>query len=628
MRKKKLSLIIKIFYLYNFLLFFYLDIFSEIETKNLKLKHHIIVSLTTSEEKIKSQVLDRLIKSLIIQTLRPYKILVSMNKKDISFISDYLTFLIKKNFVEVIYINEDFKLFNKYYYIPKKYKEYIIVVFDDDIIIEDNSIENLFKSYLLYPKAISARRVYKMNFDEKWILKPFSYWTKDYKNERTPKFSLFAIHGEGSLFPPNTLYFREEYIYYFKKAFVGHDFIIKYFELNKDLKTVFVNNYKQYTPLNIEIYKKYCHILTVSPNEIQLKEDFGLEYNISIYNNIQKEKVEISNETEKYYLNHINNNTITNDMLLVSMTSYPARIFGVYNVFLSLLNQSSDISSYQCFLTLAKEEFSNDEKDLPLNLQKLIKNGWIKMIWHHNIMSHKKLMPIIQKYPENDILIVDDDVIRNHNFIELFQRDHRLYPTDIICGTFVYYYDNKLGMKRLKGYKNNNQREINPVPSIIFQTARPANGLGGVLYPRHTFTDQRFFNESLYTNLSLTSDELWQYTFIIIGNKILRQTSIIIDNSVNYIEKTQNMKSALSKINGKNYPIINEKLINFFPEYREKSSERQKKIIVSLTSSKYRFQKLKLVLESIFNNTMKPSKVVLTIAKEDFFFLKKNLKIF
>ena len=46
-------------------------------------------------------------------------------------------------------------------------------------------------------------------------------------------------------------------------------------------------------------------------------------------------------------------------------------------------------------------------------------------------------MLIIQKYPENDILIIDDDII--HNFIEIFQKEHRIYPTDIICGTFMFF---------------------------------------------------------------------------------------------------------------------------------------------------------------------------------------------
>ena len=82
---------------------------------------------------------------------------------------------------------------------------------------------------------------------------------------------------------------------------------------------------------------------------------------------------------KKYFLNTINKNKITKDTLLVSMTSYPARIYGIYEVFISLLYQSADISSYQCFLTLAKEEFINREKDLPLKIQKLISNGWIKL---------------------------------------------------------------------------------------------------------------------------------------------------------------------------------------------------------------------------------------------------------
>ena len=369
-----------------------------------------------------------------------------------------------------------------------------------------------------------------MEFNKQWLLRPFKFWKKDFKKEKMPKFYLFAIHGDGALFPPNTLNFSDNYIHYFKKAIEGHDFIMKYFELNNNLKTVYVNNNQQYYPVNISVYEEYNKILTISPNEIQLKEDFGKKFNLNIYNNIIKEKIIISNETQNYFLNHINNNKITNEILLVSMTSYPARIYGVYEVFLSLLNQSADITSYQCFLTLAKEEFIEGEKNLPFNIQKLIENGWVKLIWYHNIYSHKKLMPILSLYPENDILIVDDDILRTHNFIEMFQKDHKNYPNDVICGIFVYYYD-KLKMKRLKGYTNNNAREINPVPNIIFQTARPANGFGGVLYPKHTFSDKRFFNETLYMNLSLTSDEIWQYTFIIIENKILRQTSFIIDNN-------------------------------------------------------------------------------------------------
>lgn len=114
-------------------------------------------------------------------------------------------------------------------------------------------------------------------------------------------------------------------------------------------------------------------------------------------------------------------------------------------------------------------------------------------------------------------------------------------------------------------------------------------------------------------DLSPTSKESWEYTFNKIENKTLRKTAIIIYNSVNLIEINQKIKANLYKINKNKYSLINDNIIKLFPEYKTKSLERQKKIIVSLTSYGARLKKLNLVLESIFNNTMKPSKIILTL---------------
>ena len=468
-----------------------------------------------------------------------------------------------------------------------------------------------------------------MRYYDNWSLKPFYFWYQDYNKEKNPKFSLFAIHGDGVLFPPNSLNITEDFIYYFEKMIYAHDFVIKYYELKENLKTVYVyntNNYQNYSYIDKDLYEKFNKILIISPKENQLAEDFKKRLNSNIYKNIIKEKVSIPNEIKDFYFNKKNNNSITNETLLISMTSYPARIYGVYDVFISLLYQTAAISSYQCFLTLAKEEFINGEKDLPVDMQKLIINGWVKLIWYHNIYSHKKLIPLILMYPNNDILIVDDDIIRTKNFIEIFQKEHKIYPNDIICGTFMYFYDNQLEMKRLSGYRGENCREMNPVPNIIFQTARPANGVGGVLYPKHTFSDKRFFNESLYMKLSPTSDECWQYAFNIIENKILRQTSVIIDNSINVVKRSQKIKTSLYKVNIEKYSQINDALTNSFWEFKINSIERQKKIIVSLTSYKSRLNNLNLVIKSILNNTMKPSRIILSLYKNDIEYLTAELK--
>ena len=166
---------------------------------------NLIISLTTSMEAIKSLLVDRLIKSILEQTVIQFKIILSINKEYVNYLSDSLKLLIKNNTIELIYIKEDLHYLNKYYYIPNKYKKNILVVVDDNIIFEKNAIENLLKSYILNPNAVSARRVYKMTFNNKGHLMPFNLWIKDYNREKRPKFYLFAIHGEGALFPPNAL---------------------------------------------------------------------------------------------------------------------------------------------------------------------------------------------------------------------------------------------------------------------------------------------------------------------------------------------------------------------------------------------------------------------------------------
>ena len=111
-----------------------------------------------------------------------------------------------------------------------------------------------------------------------------------------------------------------------------------------------------------------------------------------------------------------------------------------------------------------------------------------------------------------------------------------------------------MNSKDLIGFNTEKGGIINNIPNLIFLTGRPANGLGGVLYPKHTFCDKRFFNESLFMKLSPTSDETWQYTFNIIENKILRQSSIIIDPSVNFVIDSQAVNKTLYGINKYKYP--------------------------------------------------------------------------
>jgi GT2 family glycosyltransferase len=308
-----------------------------------------------------------------------------------------------------------------------------------------------------------------------------------------------------------------------------------------------------------------------------------------------------------------------NNTLIISMTSYPARIEGVAGVWESILNQDVDKRDYHCVLVLAEPEFP--DKKLPLELTKLIESGEIELIWYpKNIKSHKKLMPTLAKYPDNPILVVDDDIIRDDGWLQTFIKDHKDYPNDIISGTFQYYLDGNLQFQRMIGFKQAKARGKNQVPGLVLNFARPANGCAGTLYPAHTFTDKRFFDEEKMMELSPTSDESWQYCFNVMKGMTMRQTSVIFDESAGVVPGSQELSTSLYKVNSKKYRDIFEGLFKEFPEFKKEIINRQKKAVISLTSYSARFRVLPVVLDSLVNQTVK-LKICLILAEND----EKNL---
>ena len=253
---------------------------------------------------------------------------------------------------------------------------------------------------------------------------------------------------------------------------------------------------------------------------------------------------------------------LDNKTLIISMTSFPPRIKFVKLSFISIIKQKIDPTLYHCVLVLSISEFLNKELDLPKDLLDLIYLEGIEIIWYYkNIRSHKKLIPTIKKYPNNPILIIDDDTLREEGFIKTFLDDHKKYPNDIIFGYSRYVF-------------NENYQFVgkNKIKESEYNLARPSNGLAGTLYPAHTFTDKRFFDENIFMKLSPSSDESWQWCFSIIENKNFRKLSkqfpiITIPNSQNITLYDENKHK---------YNIITKNLYEYFPEFKKQLDKRIK----------------------------------------------------
>lgn len=177
-----------------------------------------------------------------------------------------------------------------------------------------------------------------------------------------------------------------------------------------------------------------------------------------------------------------------------------------------------------------------------------------------NILSHKKLIPTLEKYPNNPILVVDDDNAQCKGWLKTFVEDHDKHPDDIIYGQ-------SLSRVELKGDRIVETREPFSYDKIGNLTVNmiPASGAAGTLYPAHTFTDPRFFDRDLFMRVSPTSDETWQWAFAKIAGKTFRQLS---GRNIPLMLSAP-PDSALWHINKDKYTDIHNAIAAEVPEYFE-----------------------------------------------------------
>ena len=224
---------------------------------------------------------------------------------------------------------------------------------------------------------------------------------------------------------------------------------------------------------------------------------------------------------------------------------------------------ASIISIEPCiFGVINKNDYQEFIKDAETRMRK----NNIEILWtYRNIRSHKKLIPVIKKYPSCPILVIDDDIIRNEDWLKMFINDRRKYPEDILtmrCDDYI--------TENFECIHNRiNFEEGVKFEDLIYHN-RPSNGCGGTLYPPYTFRDKTFFDEDLFMKLSPSSDEMWQFCFNIMNNQRIRRTSNIFN--VESIKGSQ--KISLYKENKGKYTSIMNTLLNYFPLFKENLIKR------------------------------------------------------
>ncbi len=176
--------------------------YPSISIKGEKLDKKIIVSLTSYPKRIKSAGIA--IASIMNQTYRADKIALTLNEAQ--FPNHKFPKIIKEEIkagLEIIWIKDDLKPHNKYFYAMQKYPNDIIITIDDDEVYQQNLIESLIASYKRHPESISCMLARKIIIQNDKIL-PYTTWTMDIA-ENTPSTQLLALGIGGVLYPPRII---------------------------------------------------------------------------------------------------------------------------------------------------------------------------------------------------------------------------------------------------------------------------------------------------------------------------------------------------------------------------------------------------------------------------------------
>lgn len=191
------------------------------------------------------------------------------------------------------------------------------------------------------------------------------------------------------------------------------------------------------------------------------------------------------------------------EQIVVSLTSFPARIGGVAAVVGSLLRQT--LKPDKILLYLAGEQFP--DRALPKELARLRDLGLVEILFCEDLRPHKKYFYAMQEYPDAVLVTVDDDVLYRPTLLEELHRSYERFPACVSC---------------TRAHKMRFDRQGNLLPywdwihEYHYAIGVPshrllATGVGGVLYPPRCFSEEAF-DAPLIKELCLSADDLWLKT--------------------------------------------------------------------------------------------------------------------
>lgn len=182
--------------------------------------------------------------------------------------------------------------------------------------------------------------------------------------------------------------------------------------------------------------------------------------------------------------------------IIISLASYPVRYNTLHLCLQSLFLQTHRVDQIMLHII-------TDKKFLPKSVLEFEKQGLVICEVPQDLKPHNKYYYVMQKYRDDIIITVDDDVIYPENLIELLVASYLKFPFAVSAGRA---HGIRVG---IDGYPIEYIRwdwEAQQYNKPSFRLM--ATGVGGVLYPPYCMNNELFCKKTI-CKYCLLQDDVW-----------------------------------------------------------------------------------------------------------------------
>jgi len=186
------------------------------------------------------------------------------------------------------------------------------------------------------------------------------------------------------------------------------------------------------------------------------------------------------------------------DNVIISLTSFPARINSLWIIIETLLRQT--YRPEKVILWLADSQFVSIN-DLPKKLLQLRSRG-LEIKFCDDLRSHKKYYYSMKYYPNHTIVTVDDDTFYPENLVEKLFEASRKFPNTICCNLGHILKVHNGMVEPYANWKSGADGYDQPSDFLV------PIGCEGVLYPPRSL-NENVFDKDQIQELCPLADDLW-----------------------------------------------------------------------------------------------------------------------